>query len=117
MHPLVLPFPPMRTTRARLLLLFVVALAAACQRNASAPEEGRSAGATDPKVSYSAPRWPSYFKQPESIEELMPAARSLVRNTSGFLGVGMGVLKQGETVLLVPSVRSDVKVIDAIVKA
>jgi len=47
----------------------------------------------------------------------MPAARSLVRNTSGFLGVGMGVLKQGETVLLVPSARSDVKVIEAIVKA
>src|SRR5688572_3095021 len=41
---------------------------------------------------YPAPRWPSYFKPPTSVEDLMPAARALVRNTSGFLGVGMGVL-------------------------
>jgi hypothetical protein len=107
----------MRSTPARFLIILIATLAAGCQRNAPAAEDERSAGAADPKVSYPAPRWPSYFKRPGTIDELMPAARSLVRNTSGFLGVGMGVLKQGETVLLVPSARSDVKVIEAIVKA
>ena len=93
----------MQSIPARLFIVLIATLAAGCQRNGPASEEGRSAGAADPKVSYPAPRWPSYFKQPESIEQLMPAARSLVRNKSGFLGVGMGVLQEGETVLLVPS--------------
>ena len=39
----------------------------------------------------------------------MPAARSLVRNKSGFLGVGMGVLQTGETVLLVRQRRAPIR--------
>ena len=38
---------------------------------------------------YPAPRWPSYFKTPKSVDELMPAARLLVRNQSGLQGKGM----------------------------
>src|SRR5262245_51984392 len=105
----------MRSIPARILVIIIATLAAACQRNAPA-EEGRGAGA-DPKISYPAPRWPSYFKRPETADELMPAARSLVRNKSGFLGVGMGVLQTGESVLLVPNAASDPMVVEAIVKA
>ena len=97
-------------------MVLVATFAVGCRSNGPT-EESRDAKAADPKVSYPAPRWPSYFRNPNSIDELMPAARSLVRNKSGFLGVGMGVLQQGETVLLVPSARSDVKVVEAIVKA
>ena len=82
-------------------------------------------GDTDPpstaeapqKQEYPAPRWPSYFKPPTSVDELMPAARQLVRNKSGFLGVGMGVLQAGETVLIVPNVKSDPMVVEAVVRA
>ena len=105
----------MNSSSARLVVVLIAILAAGCQRNA--PEEGRRADAADPKISYPAPRWPSYFKRPETVDELMPAAHSLVRNKSGFLGVGMGVLQTGETVLLVPNAASDPMVVEAIVKA
>ena len=106
----------MDSTPARIIILLIATLAAGCQRNAPAPAEGRT-GSADPAVSYPAPRWPSYFKRPESIDEIMPAARALVRNKSGFLGVGMGVLQTGETVLLSPTADSDPMVVEAIVKA
>ena len=66
---------------------------------------------------YPAPRWPSYFQPPKSIEDLLPAARQLVRNKSGFLGVGMGVLQAGDTVLIVPTINSDAMVVEAITRA
>lgn len=96
----------------------MAALAVGCGNNASERSNGgRTAGTADPAVSYAAPRWPSYFKPPQSVDELMPAARALVRNKSGFLGVGMGVLQSGETVLLAPTANSDPMVVGAIVKA
>ena len=108
----------MHSTTIRIAVLIAATFAASCQRN-NAPEsrEGPPASKADPAVSYPAPRWPSYFKKPESVDELMPAARALVRNKSGFLGVGMGVLQEGESVLLAPNAGSDPMVVDAIVKA
>ena len=105
---MVRPLTPMHSTTIRIAVLIAATFAASCQRN-NAPEsrEGPPASKADPAVSYPAPRWPSYFKKPESVDELMPAARALVRNKSGFLGVGMGVLQEGESVLLAPNAGSD----------
>jgi hypothetical protein len=91
-----------------------VGLISGCGRT---PEDTTKAREPAAQTGYPAPRWPSYFKPPASIDDLMPAARSLVRNKSGFLGVGMGVLQAGETVLIVPTIASDPMVVQAIVKA
>src|SRR5688572_7355257 len=84
----------------------------------NAPDEqaAQPAAAQKQKETYPAPRWPSYFQPPKSIEDLMPAARQLVRNKSGFLGVGMGVLQSGETVLIVPTLNSDPMVVEAVTR-
>jgi len=66
---------------------------------------------------YPEPRWPSYFKTPKSGDELMPAARLLVRNQSGLQGKGMGILKAGDKVLIVAADDADPMVIEAIKKA
>ena len=66
---------------------------------------------------YPAPRWPSYFKTPKSADDLMPAARALVRNQSGLQGKGMGILAPGESVLIVAANDADPMVLDAIKKA
>jgi hypothetical protein len=97
----------------RILVVALAASATGCRNDPPTPEEQ----ARSERSEYPAPRWPSYFKAPGTVEELMPAARSLVRNKSGFLGVGMGVLQPGETVLLAPNAKSDAMVIEAIVKA
>jgi hypothetical protein len=104
-----------------IVLTTVAAFAAACGRSSQekTPGEGGSPATARPEsaVKYPDPRWPSYFKPPQSVEDLMPAARTLARNTSGFLGVGMGVLKAGESVLLVPTAEADPMVLDAITRA
>jgi hypothetical protein len=66
---------------------------------------------------YPEPRWPSYFKKPNSVDDLMPAARALVRNQSGLQGKGMGILAAGDSVLIVASNDSDPMVIEAIKRA
>lgn len=91
-----------------------------CNRNTPAPAETPAAasaavGANGEK--YPAPRWPSYFKAPKSTEELMPAARLLVRNQSGLQGKGMGILREGEKVLIVAADEADPMVIEAVRKA
>src|SRR5262245_25235614 len=50
---------------------------------------------------YSAPRFPSYTKSPKSIEEVMPFARSIARQATGFRGAGFAILKEGKRVALV----------------
>jgi len=82
---------------------------------AQAATAGRGPGANGEQ--YPPPRWPSYFKQPKSVEDLMPAARALVRNTSGFQGKGMGIVQSGEHVLIVPTASADPMVVDAIKRA
>lgn len=106
----------------RLVLAFAVAaVAAACggndAQNGSEAGANAGAGAAAPAGGYPAPRWPSYFQPPKSIDDLMPAARQLVRNTSGFQGKGMGILQAGESVLIVPTASADPMVVEAIVKA
>jgi hypothetical protein len=66
---------------------------------------------------YPEPRWPSYFKPPKSADDLMPAARAFVRNQSGLQGKGMGILKEGESVLIVASNDADPMTMDAIERA
>ena len=95
------------------------ATAAACSKGAPAPAQTDAAasaqvGANGDK--YPAPRWPSYFKTPKSVEELMPAARLLVRNQSGLQGKGLGILTPGEKVLIVVADEADPMVIEAVKK-
>ncbi len=110
-----------RTARGWMVCLCAAAAAtAACSRGASAPAESSAVasaqvGANGEK--YPAPRWPSYFKTPKSVDDLMPAARLLVRNQSGLQGKGMGILQPGEKVLIVAADEADPMVIEAITKA
>jgi hypothetical protein len=106
-------------TLVSVVFLATVVVAAACGRGDksrvdSASAAGR-AGAAGEK--YPAPRWPSYFKPPKSVDDLMDAARSFVRNQSGLQGKGMGVLQPGESVLIVASNEGDPMVLDAITRA
>jgi len=96
-------------------------LTGACRKSPSPKESGGAsamatvgAGAGE---KYPEPRWPSYFKTPKSIDDLMPAARALVRNQSGLQGKGMGILAQGESVLIVAANDADPMVLDAIKRA
>jgi hypothetical protein len=114
-----------------LALALVAGLAAACTRTpgderpaadtattAAAPAvAGPVARPAPDGLSYPAPRFPSYLKPPKSVEDMLPAVRVLVRNKSGFLGKGLGILEPGETVLLVPTVESEDLVVDTIKRA
>ena len=103
------------------MVVGVLATSAACRKEPAPEAQQKPAAAAGQEASnpggYPAPRWPSYFKTPNSIEDLMPAARSLVRNTSGFQGKGMGILKEGEAVLIVPTASTDPMVLEAIKRA
>jgi len=101
----------------------VTAMAAACQREATSPSPSTSTGASASATvgangeTYPAPRWPSYFKPAKSADDLMAAARLLVRNQSGLQGKGLGILQAGDSVLLVPGNNADQMVLDAIDRA
>jgi hypothetical protein len=78
----------------------------------AAPRAGVAAGERYPE-----PRWPSYFKPPKSVDDLMDAARSFVRNQSGLQGKGMGILQPGDTVLIVAANDADPMVLEALKRA
>jgi hypothetical protein len=109
----------------RLGMLGLCALAAAaagCGKKEQAPGATAQPGAPAAQVGangdkYPAPRWPSYFKAPKSVDDLMPAARLLVRNQSGLQGKGMGILKSGDKVLIVAADDADPMVMEAVKKA
>jgi hypothetical protein len=111
----------LKTARGWMLGVCAAAAAAgACGKSAPAPADTGAAasaqvGANGDK--YPAPRWPSYFKTPKTADELMPAARLLARNQSGLQGKGLGILKEGDKVLIVPGDEADPMVMDAIKKA
>ncbi len=90
------------------------ALAAACGGSEKPAEPSTSA---TPAMEYPAPRWPSYFKPPSSVDDLLPAARTLVRNRSGLQGKGMGIIEPGESVLIVAGNTSDPMVLEAVKRA
>src|SRR5262245_43495793 len=103
-----------------LVVVGVVALAAACGRTDSAKTEsgaGATARAGADGEKYPDPRWPSYFKPPSSVEDLMPAARQLARNQSGLQGKGLGILASGESVLIVAGNNADPMVLEAVKRA
>src|SRR5437763_5069559 len=104
---------------ASVLCLTAIIVAAACGRADKGRTESASAatraGANGEK--YPEPRWPSYFKPPKSIDDLMDAARSFVRNQSGLQGKGMGILQPGDQVLIVANNDADPMVLDAIKRA
>ncbi|PYQ69853.1 MAG: hypothetical protein DMG04_26730 [Acidobacteria bacterium] len=104
---------------ASVLFLTAIIVAAACGRADKGRTESASAatraGANGEK--YPEPRWPSYFKPPKSIDDLMDAARSFVRNQSGLQGKGMGILQPGDQVLIVANNDADPMVLDAIKRA
>ena len=90
------------------------ALAVACGGGSQPQPAEKKAEQT---MEYRSPRWPSYFKPPTSVDELMPAARTLVRNRSGLQGNGIGILNAGESVLIVANLNGDPVVLDAIKRA
>jgi hypothetical protein len=116
--------PKLIPTR-RLCILGSCALAVAaagCGKSNQAGTTAGQAGGAAAQVGaagekYPEPRWPSYFKTPKTADELLPAARLLVRNQSGLQGKGMGILKPGEKVLIVAADEADPMVIEAIRKA
>lgn len=65
-------------------------------------------------VKYPEPRFPSYVKNPKTVDEVLPAARRIVRNKSGIQGAGMGILQQGDSVLLVPDSDAETLMLDAL---
>jgi hypothetical protein len=123
------------TTRHVLAIGLALGLHAACERGPSEEAATRdpetpgsssvaSTAAGDPAVrpapgggTYPEPRFPSYLKPPTSVEEMLPAVRVLVRNQSGFLGKGLGILEPGDTVLLVPTAEAEDMVLEAIKRA
>src|SRR4030095_10168926 len=65
-------------------------------------------------IKYPAPRFPSYTKSPKAVEEIMPFARSIARQTTGLQGDGFGILKDGESVALVLTATAEDMVVQAI---
>src|SRR5687768_8169146 len=100
----------------------LLAAATACSKDRAGEQSSRTEGSAAPAAAakpaggqgdqYPTPRWPSYFKPPKNVEDLMAPARALVRNTSGFQGKGMGILQPGEHVLIVPTSSADPMVVD-----
>src|SRR5512141_912612 len=98
----------MRAERIALLAAAcsVALIGGACRKASPAADQGGTAATAAARVGaagekYPDPRWPSYFKTPKSVDDLMPAARLLVRNQSGLQGKGMGILVAGDKVLIV----------------
>jgi hypothetical protein len=69
------------------------------------------------KNAYPAPRFPSYTKAPKSVDEVMPYARSIARQTTGLQGDGFGILKEGESAALVLSATAEDVIVQAIKRA
>ena len=69
------------------------------------------------KTTYPPPRFPSYTKAPKSIDEVMPYARAIARQTTGLQGDGFGILKDGESVALVLTATAEDMVVQAIKRA
>lgn len=92
----------MRSFRFLAVMSGALALSAVAACSRTSPDAAKPAAeAQAQKETYPAPRWPAYFKPASKVDDLMGAARALVRNRSGLQGSGMGILKEGESVLIV----------------
>ncbi len=90
-----------------LLALCAVVFLSGCTRKEQKQAE-------EPK--YPEPRFPSYLKAPQSVDDVLPRVRNLVRNKSGFQGSGLGVVDPGETVAIVVTADAEEMILDAIQK-
>jgi hypothetical protein len=111
---------PGRTRRILHVVGAAVALAAAVACGGTdQPKPAANDAAAKPASSekYPEPRFPSYFKPATAVDELLPAARLLVRNRSGLQGAGLGILEAGDSVLIVPGGGADPMVLEAIKRA
>lgn len=64
-----------------------------------------------------APRFPSYLKQPRSVDDLLPQARAFVATKEGNQGIGMGTFSSGDTILIIPSVTAEPMPLEAVRRA
>jgi hypothetical protein len=69
------------------------------------------------KTKYPEPRFPSYLKQPKSVDDLMPNARAFVLIKQGNQGYGMGNFKSGDTLLIVPDATAEPLPLGAVQRA
>ncbi len=66
---------------------------------------------------YPKPRYPASLKTPGTLDEIMPYARIAARNKANILGLGLGAVNPGESVLLVPNAESEDLYVEAIRRA
>ncbi|HEV2176022.1 MAG TPA: hypothetical protein VGW33_02285 [Terriglobia bacterium] len=73
------------------------------------------------KPAYPAPRWPAYLRAPRSVEDAMPRARVLARDKAGFggnsPGIGLGMLRRGDEVMIVTDTTADGLIVEAVRRA
>ena len=99
----------LRFFSALIILALLAVWSVGCSR---AAKQAEKAG-----PQYPAPRFPSYLKAPQTVDEILPNARALVRNASGFQGSGLGVVNPGETVAMVATAEAEDLVLEAIRRA
>jgi len=103
------------------LLMCVVVLFSGCSGKSRAQTQNDRSTQYSPGEyvpgKYPAPRFPTYSTAPASIEQVMPYARALVRNRSGFEGLGLGSIRAGQSVAIVVSADSDDMIMEAIQRA
>ncbi len=93
---------------------YVAALVLACVMGL-AKVEGQKPAA--PAGGFPQPRFPASVGAPKTVDELMPYARAAARNKSNILGLGLGALNPGETLLLVDTALSDPQCVEAVRRA
>lgn len=99
----------MQAMRAPFVVMaLIVAMLNGCARKQEVKEEVSK---------FPEPRFPSYLKAPQSIDEIMPYARELARNESWRGGLGLGVVNSGESILIVVGAEAEDMIMQAIQRA
>ncbi len=93
---------------------YVAALVLTCVMGLAKVEGQKPAG---PTGDFPKPRFPASLGEPKSIADLMPYARAVARNKANILGLGLGVINPGETVLIVDTALSDDMCVEAVKRA
>ncbi len=103
----------MRWRNVLVALCLTAAIAVGHAQQPQLAQTPQQAGATR----FREPRFPSYLKAANSVDELMPQARAYVSLTQGVQGYGMGNFKSGDTLLFVPDVTAEPNPLEAIRRA
>ncbi len=93
---------------------YVAAVVLACVMSL-AKVEGQKPAA--PAGDFPKPRFPASIGLQKSVSDLMPYARAVARNKANILGLGLGVINPGETVLLVDQALADDACVEAVKRA